>query len=158
MNIEFKQLYEINKSEIIDLMNNPLVRRHMPLSTAFDEKAYNEFLLAKKQLWETHGYGPWAFVVDGKFAGWGGLQYEQGDADLALVLHPNYWGVGKAIYKEIINKAFSEMGLASVTILFPPSRVRIKGLFHLNFEPDGEVEIQGSRFLRYRLYAPLKPS
>jgi hypothetical protein len=22
------------------------------------------------------GYGPWAFLVDNKFAGWGGLQYE----------------------------------------------------------------------------------
>ena len=26
---------------------------------------------------------PWAFLLDGKFAGWGGLQPEEGDADLS---------------------------------------------------------------------------
>ena len=31
MSIEFKQLSEVNKADIIDLMNNPLVRR--PLTT-----------------------------------------------------------------------------------------------------------------------------
>lgn len=35
------------------------------------------------------------FFVDGQFAGWGGLQQEDGDADLALVLHPDYWGLAE---------------------------------------------------------------
>jgi hypothetical protein len=44
--------------------------------------------------WE-EWHGPWAFIVDGKFAGWGGLQPEEGDADLELVLHPDYWATEK---------------------------------------------------------------
>ena len=93
-------------------------------------------------------------MIDGKFAGWGGLQPEEGDADLGLVLHPDYWGMGKVIYDEIIHRAFGEMGFESVTILFPPTRTRVKGILRLGFKPDGEVEAYGERFIRYRLYAP----
>ena len=97
------------------------------------------------------------FLIDQQFAGWGGLQHEDGDADLALVLHPDFWGSGKAIYLEIAERAFTKLGLESITILLPPSRTRIKGIFRLGFQPDGEVEIEGVRFLRFRLYAPSKP-
>jgi len=94
---------------------------------------------------------PWAFVIDGRFAGWGGLQPENGDADLALVLHPNYWGMGKAIYRRIIDEAFGEMNLNTVTALLPPTRTRIRGLLRLGFIQDGDVVIGQENFIRYRL-------
>lgn len=155
MNLEFKRLKEIQHDKIIALLTNPLVLRQMPLSDDnFGEKECVEWVEGKEKQWETHGYGPWAFVIDGEFAGWGGLQYENGDADLGLVLHPDYWGAGKIIFEEIIKRAFGEMGLESVTILFPPTRTRIKGILKLGFQPDGEVDIDGERFIRYRLHAP----
>ena len=155
MQIEFKRLSEVDRLAIIDLMNHPLVRRQMPLtSDSFREADCDGFIAAKERLWVEHGYGPWAFVVDGAFAGWGGLQPENGDADLAMVLHPTYWGLGKPIYDQIIQRAFGEMGFESVTILFPPTRTRIKGILRLGFRPDGDVKIGGQPFLRYRLYAP----
>jgi [ribosomal protein S5]-alanine N-acetyltransferase len=157
MKIEFKQLSQVNKSEIIELMNNPLVRRQMPLtSDNFSEADCDAFIAGKEKLWAEHGFGPWAFVVDGEFVGWGGLQPEAGEADLALVLHPKAWGMGKALYDEIIKRAFGEMGLESVTVLFPLTRTRVKGLLRLGFKLDGELEIQGERFLLYRLRAPAK--
>lgn len=153
MNIEFTRLAEIPKSEIISLLNHPLVRRHMPLAkNTFDDAAYDAFIADKDQLWVEHGYGPWAFIVNGKFVGWGGLQYEEGDADLALVLHPDHWGLGKPIYKRIIQQAFGPMGFKSITVLLPPSRTRLKGLAKLGFQPDGELIIKDERFLRFRLH------
>ncbi|TXG75887.1 N-acetyltransferase [Candidatus Dojkabacteria bacterium] len=150
--IEFKYLVEVNKEDIVALMNHPKVRKHMPLSQGlFDDAAYDEFIVAKEKLWKQHGYGPCAFAADGKFIGWGGLQYEEGDADLALVLHPNYWGKGKTIYDLIINQAFNKMGLPSITALLPPSRTRIKVMSRLGFHPDGELTIAGQKFLRFRL-------
>ena len=155
MNLEFTHLKEIDCAEIIALNTHPLVRRQMPLSSDhFGEVECREWVAGKEKQWEEHGYGPWAFLIDGRFAGWGGLQYENGDADLGLVLHPEYWGKGRAIYEAIIARAFGEMGLESVTILLPPSRTRVRGIFKLGFQPDGEVEIDGERFLRYRLNAP----
>jgi RimJ/RimL family protein N-acetyltransferase len=155
MALEFRRLTEVDKADIIELMNNPLVRRQMPLtSDDFDEADCMAFIAGKEKIWEECGYGPWAFVVDGRFAGWGGLQPEEGDVDLAVVLHPDYWGQGLAIFARIITFAFEERGFESVTILLPPSRTRVKGIFRLGFEPDGETEVGGERFKRYRLQRP----
>lgn len=155
MRIEFGRLSDIDPAEIIALNTNPLVRRHMPLAGAdFGEAECREWVAGKENQWEEHRYGPWAFVVDGRFAGWGGLQYEDGDADLGLVLHPDYWGIGRTICLEIIRRAFQEMELPSITILLPPSRTRVRGILRLGFRPDGEAAIRGWRFIRYRLRAP----
>ena len=157
MKLEFKRMSEVHPSEYVALNTNPLVMRQMPLSdNRFDEEVCIEWIKGKEKIWDEHGYGPWAFIVDGKFAGWGGLQPEEGEADLGLVLHPDFWGMGKIIYEEIIHRAFGEMGLESITILFPPSRTRIKGILRLGFIPDGELEISGERFIRYRLNTPAK--
>lgn len=126
----------------------------MPLAgDDFDEAECERFVAGKEKLWEEHGYGPWAFYIDGAFAGWGGLQPEGDDADVGLVLYPDYWGTGRAIYEEIVARAFGEMGFDSVTALLPPTRTRAGGLTRLGFEPDGETEIEEERFLRYRLRA-----
>ena len=56
MNIELKRLSEVNKTEIIDLMNNPLVLKYMPLTTRkFDESECNKFIITKETLCEEHG-------------------------------------------------------------------------------------------------------
>lgn len=152
MEIEFKRLNEVDKSEIIDLMNNPLVRRQMPLTKDnFEENDCDDFISSKERLWAENGYGPWSLIVDGQFVGWGGLQTENGEADLALVLHPNYWGIGKKLYDKIIERAFGEMGFDTLTVLLPHTRTRIKGLLRLGFRKDGELEVGKEQFVRYRL-------
>lgn len=152
MGLEFKKIAKIHKPEIINLMNNALVRRQMPLLKGyFGEEECEKFIDAKEGLWTKFGYGPWVFFVDGIFAGWGGLQPENGEADLALVLHPKYWGQGKKIYGEIIERAFGEMGLDSVTVLLPQTRTRVRALYRLGFQKDGSLEIHGECFKRYRL-------
>ncbi|HEY9117504.1 MAG TPA: GNAT family protein [Roseivirga sp.] len=152
MNIEFRKLTEINRSSLKDLMNNPLVRKQMPLFTgAFDDEALDNFIEAKMSLWKNHGLGPWAFVIEGEFAGWGGIQPEDGDYDLALVLHPNFWGFGKMLYQQIVEKTFKNHQIPSITVLFPPSRSKVNGLKKLGFEEEGEVTIGDHRFNRFRL-------
>ncbi|MEM9078181.1 MAG: GNAT family N-acetyltransferase [Bacteroidota bacterium] len=150
--IVFANLSEIEKSKIIDLMNNPLVRRQMPLLKGeFNQTDCEKFVASKEDMWKEHGYGPWAFVVNGQFAGWGGIQPDDGEADLALVLHPDYWGMGKDVYTKIIHRAFYELKIDTVQVLFPPSRTRIKGLLHLGFKKEGELEIGQEKFIRFVL-------
>ena len=74
MKLEFKRLAEIDPARIIALHTDPRVRQHMPLiGDGFDEAACRQWLEDKESLWREYGYGPWAFIVDGEFAGWGGL-------------------------------------------------------------------------------------
>lgn len=152
MDIQFKRLSEVDHKDLIDLMNNPLVRRQMPLLKGiFTEEDCAGFIAAKEQIWSEHGYGPWAFVIDGKFVGWGGLQPEQGEADLALVLHPDFWGVGKRLYQTIVDEAFDSMELETITVLLPPTRTRISGLVSLGFIEDGILKVSNNEFVMYRL-------
>jgi RimJ/RimL family protein N-acetyltransferase len=150
--LKLVRLRDVGAADIIALMNHPGVRRHMPLSSdRFGPAECAEFVAAKEAMWEEHGYGPWAFLIDSAFAGWGGLQPEDGDADLGLVLHPAYWGHGKMIYERVIAWAFDDLGLESVTILLPPTRGGAHAIRRLGFVPDGETTLSGERFLRYRL-------
>lgn len=154
MHLEFIKLTQVNPSDIVELNNHPAVLRQMPLgSPDFTIEKSQSWAKEKDAQWNIYGYGPWAFRVDGVFAGWGGLQKEDDDADLALVLHPNYWGMGKTIYQEIIRRAFNEMHLESITILLPLSRKIIKVLLRYGFRPDGSVSFDGIEFQRFRLFA-----
>ncbi len=152
MTTEFKRLTEIDKPDIMELMNHPLVRWHLPLASGrFGESDCEEFVAAKEAMWKRVGYGPWAFVVDGRFVGWGGLQPERGEADLGLVLHPEHWGQGLLLYREIVRRGFEDMGVEAITVLLPPTRKRIKGLLRLGFRNDGRLNVSGVPFARYRL-------
>ncbi len=157
--IEFRRLRDVNPADLIDLMNDPRVRRHLPLAKGpFGPRECERFVAAKERLWAEHGYGPWAFYVGEDFAGWGGLQPEGADADVGMILRPEFWGLGRALYREILAYAFDTLGVPSVIALLPPSRTRIRGVLGLGFVEDGEVELGGQRFLRFRLSRAVSPA
>jgi len=150
--IKFVHLFEVKEEQIIDLMNNKIVGKQLPLlSEGFSSENCRAFLKIKKQLWEEHGFGPWAFLIKGEFAGWGGLQPENGEADFALILHPKFWGWGRKIFNEVKDRAFNQMNLNSITILLPPSRPNSRAITRLGFIDDGQLTIDGELFLRFRL-------
>lgn len=150
--IAFKRLTEIHPGAIIDLMNDPAVRRHLPLARGeFGLPECERFVAVKERMWDKNGFGPWAFVLDDEFIGWGGLQPEGDDVDVGIVLSRKHWGAGPSLYRRILAHAFEELGVDSVTALLPPSRTRVAAISRLGFREQGEVVIQGQRFVRYRL-------
>jgi hypothetical protein len=55
MALEFKRLTEVDKAGIVELMNNPLVRRQIPLtSDDFDEAECEAFIAARERLWDEY--------------------------------------------------------------------------------------------------------
>lgn len=150
--LQFVPLNTIPAADMLALMNHPKVGAYLPLLNGpFTEEHYHAFIKAKKQLWERHGYGPWAFVIDGQFAGWGGLQYENGEVDFALVLHPKFWGWGLKIFQRIKGIAFGPMRLQTITALLPPNRPNSKAIERLGFKPTSTVNIGGQEFVRFVL-------
>src|SRR5690242_10842106 len=125
MNLSFHRFVEIPAADWLILLNNGEVARHMPLSGAdWDEPKALDWAKSKDGQWAENGYGPWAIRIDGAFAGWGGFQKEGDEADLGLVLLPQYWGYGAAIFKEMLRRGH-DLPLGPVTILLPPSRTRM---------------------------------
>ncbi|MBT8404870.1 MAG: GNAT family N-acetyltransferase [Gemmatimonadetes bacterium] len=150
--IVFRHLTEVDPADIIDLMNDPSVRRHLPLMRRpFDAEICAGFVAAKEGMWASHGYGPWALTQGDEFIGWGGLQPEGPDADLGLILKPTAWGVGRGLLERFLAFGFDQAELDSVIALLPPTR-RGAALKRVGFVTDGAAEIGGERFLRYRLF------
>ena len=103
--ITFHPLSEIPAPELVALLTDPDVRRHMPLAgDHWDEASATDWARAKDAQWQENGYGPWAIRIDGSFAGWGGYQKEGDEADLGLVLLPGQWGHGAAIFRELVRR------------------------------------------------------
>lgn len=149
--IGFVRLTDVPLAEVLALLNEPRNHRHMPLSGAFTLEAAAGWVDAKDAQWDEHGYGPWAVLVDGTFAGWGGFQREESGADFALVLRPTFWGSGLAIALAALDRGFTELGLDTVVIALPKSRNPTRVVARLGFVPDGEVEYGGVVFLQFRL-------
>lgn len=133
------------------LLKHPDVIRHMPLADpSWNEAAVAEWVRGKDAQWMENGYGPLAIRIDGCFAGWGGFQQEDGEADFALVLFPEYWGHGGRIFHHFM-RCRTELGIETVSILLPPSRLRTRGLRRLGFELAGEAVHGGQRFLKFQI-------
>lgn len=101
--------------------------------------------------WSVDGLGPWAVLVNGGFAGWGGFQREENGVDFALVLAPEHWGHGTAIARAALDRGFDVLGLDVVLIALPYTRSPDRAVRRFGFLPDGEVTYDGATFRQYRL-------
>ncbi len=153
MALELKPMSDIPIPAWLELLNHPRVKTHMPLATGdFTAASCAAWIEGKERTWTDHGFGPHAFVWDGEFVGWGGYQPEGDDADLGLVLHPKHWGLGVPIVKALLREGFERFRFSSVIVLLPRSRTRLLGLSKLGFQRDGEMDVLGMGFMRFRLH------
>ncbi len=149
--IEFVRLTDVDLPAVRALLNEPRNARHMPLAKEFDEAETAAWVRRKDAQWAQHGYGPWAVLVGGVFAGWGGFQHETDGPDFALVLRPDQWGKGSCIARAALAEGFEEFGFDFVSVALPFTRRPTRALARLGFAPDGEVLYDDVRFQRYRL-------
>ena len=149
--IGFVRLTEVPLAAVLALLNEPRNARHMPLSGEFTDESAAQWVAAKDGQWDVKGYGPWAVLVDGRLAGWGGFQREENGADFALVLSPQYWGLGAEVARAALDRGFGELGLDEVTIALPYSRNPARVVARFGFIPAGEVIHDGAPFRQYRL-------
>lgn len=151
--IDFVRLTEVPLAAVAALLNEPRNGRHLPLAGPMDDAEVAQWVAAKDGQWEGNGYGPWAVLLDGTFAGWGGFQLEDEGPDFALVLDPTHWGRGAEVTLAALNRGFGELGLDLVTIALPYTRSPDRVVARYGFTPAGEATFDGIRFRRYRLTA-----
>lgn len=150
--ITFTRLTEIDPAEIIAHMSDPRVAQHMPLlNFEWDETAVANFICKKETCWSRDGLGHWAILSDNEYVGWGGFQKEGDEWDYGLVLKPHSFGLGARISRKAIDFAIVDKRIPFVTFLLPPSRKKLGALDRLGAVFVGEVEYDGSAFLKFRL-------
>lgn len=125
----------------------------MPLARgAFTAEGCADWVEGKEANWQLHGYGPVALYVDDEFAGWCGLQDEDGEADLALVLRPHFWGWGGVILAAIVEDPVAcPPKINSITAMLPVSRRGSGVMKRWGFSADATIVVDGVVFERFRM-------
>ena len=75
--------------------------------------------------------------------GWVGFQPNQNQAELALVLHPNWWGLCKACFQKFIEHN-SYCYLEQVIVLLPEFRRNLRDMEQLGFHKKDVTFIDGN--------------
>ena len=150
--VDLVRLTEVPLADVVALLAEPRNARHLPLAGGTTTEASTaDWVRSKDALWETDGYGPWAVLLDGGFAGWGGFQREEHGPDFALVLRPACWGAGALVTRVALRRGFEELGFPAVTVALPLTRNPDRALARLGFEPAGATAFAGVPFRLYRL-------
>jgi RimJ/RimL family protein N-acetyltransferase len=154
--ITFAPLSSIDLEKLRALNTDPQVLLHMPLAgpEPMNPDEVRDWVAEKEAITQQHGFGPQAILLDGDFAGWGGIEPDDAGASVSLVLSPAFWGHGRQILDVLLKEAFERLGLPYVIVEFPPTRTRVRGLQRLGFREVGDRRIEGERFVVYRLDAP----
>ncbi|MCP4385391.1 MAG: GNAT family N-acetyltransferase [Hyphomicrobiales bacterium] len=149
--ITFARLPDISPDWIIAHMSDPRVAEHMPLVTSpWDQRAHADFVATKEKCWRRDGLGHWAILCDGDYVGWGGFQKEGEEWDYGLVLKSDCFGLGARITEQAMAFAMADERVPFVAFLVPPSRKHLGGLKRLGARFVGEVDYDGTPFLKYR--------
>ena len=82
--VEYIAFQELNRSQLLDVVNKERVRKHLVSHDAFDEATLEAWIASKVDVDMTAGCKVRGIKVDGDVAGWCGIQYENGGNELAL--------------------------------------------------------------------------
>jgi len=101
------------------------------------------------QSYQTHGFGPWAFVskAERAFLGFGGIEMLPGRSapEISYILAPRHWGVGLAgeVAAALVVHAFEAIGLDTLGASADPrnlASIRIIEKVGMEFVRDGADE------------------
>lgn len=99
---EYCSLASVDSGALIALVNNKKVREHLIEHPLFTPASLQAWITEKQAIDSTPGCCVRAILVDKQLAGWCAIQPYEQDVELAVVLHPDFWGVGKRVYAEML--------------------------------------------------------
>ena len=153
MHIELRPIVFANSEELLILLNDARVTKHMPLAETVDLAWVDKWKAEKSASWDNPLKGPWSVTINGEFAGWAGIQPDEHlTAELALVLHHWAWGFGRSVVEIVLEtwKTFPESN-RKLFVYFPDSRKARDFADRIGIRYAGTSEISGLKFEKFEL-------
>ena len=125
--IEFRELTQVNRDELLEILNEDLLREHLIDHEYFDARSLNEWLKIKVKTDSLPGCRVRLIYIGGVLAGWCGIQPDDKGVELAIVISQQFWGVGVSIFKTMIAWA-KELGHKEILCHLLDSRPSYKVL------------------------------
>jgi hypothetical protein len=149
MLITYQKFEELNPNELLPILNKKSTRAHLMSHDLFDFATASSWIQTKVKVDSTHGCKSRAILVDGKLAGWCGIQPEDTKYEIAIVIDDKYWGIGKVVFKQLMAWC-KEFGHKSVLIHFLHTRPEYRFLCKLATHVY-QSELFGEKFTTYEL-------
>lgn len=147
--IEYIKLDEVNPEEFVALLNKQKIREHLIAHELFDLETIKAWIETKIEVDSSKGCKVRAIVVNQQLAGWCGIQLEDENYEIAIVIDSKYWGLGRKIFREIMTWA-KEFGHKTVFIHFLYTRPEYKFLRKIS-KNVYESELFGNKFTTYEI-------
>lgn len=150
--IEYTNLQDLDQDELLSILNKDKIREHLVLHDQFNEKSLAEWVSNKLSVHSTEGCKIRGIRLNGAVAGWCGIQFENDSYELAIVLNEAYWGIGTAVFKDMMVWA-SELGHRLVVLHLLNTRPEYKFLTKMASRVY-ESTMFGQKYTSYELRVP----
>ncbi|WP_420600561.1 N-acetyltransferase [Neptuniibacter sp.] len=147
--MEYVNFQEIDPADFLPLLNKQTTREHLIEHQQFDVVGVTEWMRDKIEVDSTPGCRVRAINVDSQLAGWCGIQADDGNYEIAVVLDDQYWGLGRSVFQDLMAWA-KELGHSTVYIHFLHTRPEYRFLRKMSRRVF-ESEMMGERFVSYEL-------
>ncbi|MCC4262857.1 GNAT family N-acetyltransferase [Oceanimonas baumannii] len=148
-NIQYIPLDSIAPEEMIPILNKLSTRKHLIAHEAFDLASVKSWINDKLDQDRLEGCIVRAIKLDGKLAGWCGIQPSDLGHEIAIVLDETCWGIGQSVFKSLILWA-NDAGLEVVYIHLLYTRPEYRFLRNIS-QRTFQTEMLGSTFTTYEL-------
>ena len=145
--IEYVPFVALNPTEWLDVLNDGNLRRHLVEHPLFGPESIQHWLNEKSEIDTLPGCRIRAVMIGGRLAGWCGIQPDEYGYEIAIVLCSAFWGIGIAIFKDMMAWA-KEMGHGQLVFHLLDSRPEYKSLRKLACNIH-TTELMGRAFTSY---------
>ena len=126
-NIEYLNFRQVDPKDLMSILNEDSLRTHLVDHPYFDSTSIQTWIENKIQTDAMQGCRVRAILIDGSLAGWCGIQPDNHDFEIAIVISQKFWGYGKSIFKTLMLWA-SELGHKEVVFHLLDTRREYKAL------------------------------
>ncbi|MDM5131107.1 GNAT family N-acetyltransferase [Aeromonas piscicola] len=145
----FKPFGDVSAEDFLPLVNDETVRKHLIDHPPFDAASVRVWMDDKIRIDALPGCRVRAIIIDGALVGWCGIQPDDEGVEIAIVIAKAGWGVGIAIFKEMIGWA-RNMGHQEIIFHLLSSRPEYRSLARRSIRVK-KTTLSGSGFTTYYL-------
>ena len=150
--VEYSQLGELDQHALLAMLNKDRIRTHLVQHDLFTEATLAAWVAEKQAVDAAPGCRVRGICVNGAVAGWCGIQFENDAYELAIVLDESFWGVGIAVFKDMMTWA-AELGHTRVVLHLFHTRPEYRFLRKMAARVY-ESTLFGQQYTSYELNVP----
>ena len=148
-NIEYREFGDISAASMASLLNEDSLRTHLIDHPYFDAETVQAWMTEKEEVDSQATCRVRAVLVGGELAGWCGIQPDEVGVELAVVISQRYWGVGVAVFKDMLSWA-RELGHSQIRFHLLDSRKAYRSLESMASEVI-QSQMLGRTFTTYTI-------